>query len=483
MKKRMLVDIGMVVLLPLLMAYSLVGETLHEFGGLLMFALFITHHVLNRGWFGSLRKGRYTAARTLNTVIDLLLLLDMLIMMVSGILISRHALTFLGISSGAMIGRILHMLGAFWGYVLMSVHLGFHGSVMAARMGIRDNKRAGNILRIVFLAISAYGVYAFVKRQFPTYLFLRQFFVFIDTNEPLILFLLDYLAIMIVFATLAYYAMKGLKLSETGNRREKREEVPLEKTEKNVGSGSGKKPAKPKNKKKRLIIWGVILAVVLIAGLVWGIPYVRRHFRTVRIDRAQATAIAPVDLGGKTLVIYFTRTGNSNFAPDVDATSSASLMLDENDVLVGNAELIAQMVENATKGDVWPIRVTEEYSYPSSYGDTISVAGDELDGKITPQIVTEGQPDVRDYDNIIFIYPIWWGTVPKAVEVYARQFDWTGKEVHLVVTHGGSKAGSCPRDMAAMLAGGSVNENVLTVYDDDADEASDQIYEWLKSLK
>lgn len=47
-KARMIIDILMTVLLPVLMAYSLVGEQAHEILGLLMFALFIAHHVINR---------------------------------------------------------------------------------------------------------------------------------------------------------------------------------------------------------------------------------------------------------------------------------------------------------------------------------------------------------------------------------------------------------------------------------------------------
>ena len=38
---RLLVDIGMVILLPLLMAYSLIGEKFHEMIGTVMAVLFV----------------------------------------------------------------------------------------------------------------------------------------------------------------------------------------------------------------------------------------------------------------------------------------------------------------------------------------------------------------------------------------------------------------------------------------------------------
>ena len=50
-KIKIIVDFGMVLLLPLLMAYSLVGEAAHEYLGIGMFLLFIAHHILNIAWW------------------------------------------------------------------------------------------------------------------------------------------------------------------------------------------------------------------------------------------------------------------------------------------------------------------------------------------------------------------------------------------------------------------------------------------------
>ena len=48
---RMAADIAMTILLPILMAYSLVGEAVHEWLGIVMFLLFIVHQALNRHWY------------------------------------------------------------------------------------------------------------------------------------------------------------------------------------------------------------------------------------------------------------------------------------------------------------------------------------------------------------------------------------------------------------------------------------------------
>ena len=49
-KSRIAVDAGMTLSLLFLMSYGLISEKVHEWIGILMFVLFILHHVLNRKW-------------------------------------------------------------------------------------------------------------------------------------------------------------------------------------------------------------------------------------------------------------------------------------------------------------------------------------------------------------------------------------------------------------------------------------------------
>lgn len=189
----------MALLLPVLMAYSLIGETAHEILGLTMFALFICHHVLNRGWWKALLKGKHTPARAVNTAVNLLLLVFMLAQPISGVLMSKHILTGVTIRGAAASVRIVHLCLGYWGFVLLSVHLGLHLRAMLPKRGKKH-------LAIPMLCVMAYGIYAFVKRGFSDYLFLRTTFVFLDYSEPVCFFLLDYLAVMVLFAGAAYLA-------------------------------------------------------------------------------------------------------------------------------------------------------------------------------------------------------------------------------------------------------------------------------------
>ena len=61
------------------------------------------------------------------------------------------------------------------------------------------------------LIVMAWGVYAFVRRGFFDYLFLRTAFVFLDDSEPVVFFLLDYLAVMALLAGLSYFLRRQKK--------------------------------------------------------------------------------------------------------------------------------------------------------------------------------------------------------------------------------------------------------------------------------
>lgn len=202
--KRQILDTVMVLLLPLLMAYSLVGEAFHEVAGSLMLVLFIIHHWLNRAWWKNLFRGKYVAQRVFQTVLNFLLFLFMIFQPLCGILMSKHLYSFLPTANLSSLARAIHLPLANWGFVLMSLHAGTH-------LGAMLPKKKKAIVPCFLSAVSLYGVYAFFKRQIPDYMFLRLPFVFFDYSEPRLFFFADYLAVMILFAVLGYGVILLLK--------------------------------------------------------------------------------------------------------------------------------------------------------------------------------------------------------------------------------------------------------------------------------
>lgn len=212
-KIKITADALMTVALLLLMPYEMVGEAAHEWIGAGMFLLFILHHILNRKWTGNIGKGRYTPYRILQTVLVILVLVCILGSMISGIILLRHLFAFLDIRGFSGPARIIHMTCAYWGFVLMSLHLGIHWGIMTGMAGKLFERPSAARKWLAWLAgfgIAAYGVWAFIKRDVLSYMLMQVHFVFFDYEEPVIFFILDYMAAMGPFVLIGHYLSRGL---------------------------------------------------------------------------------------------------------------------------------------------------------------------------------------------------------------------------------------------------------------------------------
>lgn len=206
---KVTVDVLMTLGLLFLMGYQFWGDTAHEWVGAAMFLLFIFHHVLNRNWYRTLLRGRYTPFRIFQIFMDTLVFLAMAGLMVSGIMLSNHVFAFLGIQGGMSFARILHMAASYWGFVLMAAHLGMHWSMFTGMAAKKRKLSAPSPVRKILLpisgaAIAVYGFTVFIRRNLLSYMLLRTQFVFLDFSEPILLFYLDYLAMMGTFIFLTH---------------------------------------------------------------------------------------------------------------------------------------------------------------------------------------------------------------------------------------------------------------------------------------
>lgn len=213
---KLAVDILMTLALLFLMGYHLWGEVLHEWVSAGMLLLFIAHHILNGYWHRSIFKGKYNTMRILTLCIDILVLVSMLAQMYSGIVMSRYVFDFLPSIGGMSLARRLHILGAYGGFLLMSLHLGLHWNMILGMSrktaGIKSKSKIRSIIAFVAgLVVAGYGVWVFISRGFLTYLLLKSEFVFLDYSESKILFYIDYLALMGLCIFIAHCSAKMIR--------------------------------------------------------------------------------------------------------------------------------------------------------------------------------------------------------------------------------------------------------------------------------
>ena len=181
----------MPIMMITLMAYQLIGKAYHEYAGTVLFIIFIIHNILNIKWYSNLFKGSYTPYRILSTIINILLLITMILLMISGIIMSEYTFSFLNIS------RLIHLSASHLGFILVSIHMGMH-------LGIFLPKNTNNIKKLVFILISIYGAYSLYSRKILSYVFLTNKFMLTDFNENIFKFVIDYTSIMILFTIIGY---------------------------------------------------------------------------------------------------------------------------------------------------------------------------------------------------------------------------------------------------------------------------------------
>ena len=138
----------------------------------------------------------------------------------------------------------------------------------------------------------------------------------------------------------------------------------------------------------------------------------------------------------KTLVAYFSASG----------------------VTKGVAEKLAEKIG----ADIYEIKPVEPYTNADlNWMDKNSRSTLEMKDKSSrPEIIT-GDIDVSKYDRILLGYPVWWYTAPTIVNTFLEAYDFSGKEIIIWATSGGSGLGKAKDDLAKSTAATIKNGKIL----------------------
>jgi flavodoxin len=153
----------------------------------------------------------------------------------------------------------------------------------------------------------------------------------------------------------------------------------------------------------------------------------------------------------KTLVVYYTRTGNSKFAAETIA-----------------AELGADMEE------------VVDLKNRKGRLAFLPAGRDAMQGKLTEIAQTKRNP--LDYDIIVVAQPVWAGSPTPAIRTYLKKNDLSGKKVAVFFSDGSYKA---IEKIKAILPNSTfVGELALPAKEfENREEAQKKIAEWCSILK
>ena len=204
-KIKIAVDLVMTITLLLLMLFQITGQQVHEYLGIMMLCLFLEHNFLNRKWYRHLFKGKYKFYRLVQTILNICILITMLGLGYSGMVMAQYVP--FSISESISLARRLHLACSYWGFVLMSVHLGMHLRQMMNmfKKYIHLKTNVLKIIKLMIVIICLYGIYCFIQNNMMSYMFLINEFVFFDFEKNTFIVLLEYLSVMELWVNIGYF--------------------------------------------------------------------------------------------------------------------------------------------------------------------------------------------------------------------------------------------------------------------------------------
>ena len=145
---------------------------------------------------------------------------------------------------------------------------------------------------------------------------------------------------------------------------------------------------------------------------------------TQSVTESSTPATEPEEIESKSLVVYFSCTGNTKSV----------------------AEKIAQL----TGADLYEIVPAEPYTDADlNYNNDSCRANREMDDPSARPPIGSNTVGISTYDTVYIGYPIWWGTMPRIINTFIDTYDLSGKTVMPFCTSGGSGVSKSVSDIRA----------------------------------
>lgn len=191
-------------------------------------------------------------------------------------------------------------------------------------------------------------------------------------------------------------------------------------------------------KSKKLL--SIILAGVTAIGLMSGCGSTNQNFSSSNNDNKNANNTAE---------------SNSNVADDTTAADSNGKTLVVYYSATGNTKNVAETIAQVTGGDLFEIEPKEPYTDDDldwTNDDSRVSREHEDESSRDVELTSTEVPDWDSYDTVYIGYPIWWGIAAWPVDGFVKANDFTGKTVVTFCTAASSGIGQSG-DLLEEMAG------------------------------
>lgn len=199
----------------------------------------------------------------------------------------------------------------------------------------------------------------------------------------------------------------------------------------------------------------------------------------------------PAVVEKKSLVVYFARGENivdaeeylGTLDTDIDAMTSASVLVGESGEITGNNGILAAWIAEAVGAKTYSIRVTTPYPQLKKETQQIVLNQEQTNG-ILPEIEACTE-DLSQYDIIYLGFPNWYGEPPRALYTFLNENDLNGKTIVPFTSHDRNGLSDAIDILKSKLPKSAVldEDQSLVVNRKDVPNAKEVTLEWVERIR
>lgn len=159
----------------------------------------------------------------------------------------------------------------------------------------------------------------------------------------------------------------------------------------------------------------------------------------------------PTETGSKSLVVYFSWSGNT--------------------------ENVAKSIQSQTDSDIFEIVPATPYS--DDYDTVVDLAQEEQKNNVRPAI-SGSIENLEQYDIIYVGFPNWWGDMPMILYTFFDTYDLSGKTIALFCTSGGSGLSGTVNEVKSLEPNAAVTQG-LHIGSGSSSNPDSAVNEWLRN--
>lgn len=166
----------------------------------------------------------------------------------------------------------------------------------------------------------------------------------------------------------------------------------------------------------------------------------------------QNDSSTPTETGSKSLVVYFSWSGNT--------------------------ENVAKSIQSQTDSDIFEIVPATPYS--DDYDTVVDLAQEEQRNNARPAI-SNSIENIEQYDVVYVGFPNWWGDMPMILYTFFDTYDLSDKTVALFCTSGGSGLSGTVNEVKSLEPNTTVTQG-LHIGSGSSSNPDSAVSEWLNDI-